>query len=74
MALDISVRAFVMETGTITLSGPSSALADDPRIRRGLSWRVNIMATKDSLPLAQDLRGLPIATERMSHNRYALLS
>ena len=33
MALDISTRAFVMETGTITLSGPSSALADDPRIR-----------------------------------------
>jgi branched-chain amino acid transport system ATP-binding protein len=33
MALDISARAFVMETGTITLSGPSSALADDPRIR-----------------------------------------
>jgi branched-chain amino acid transport system ATP-binding protein len=33
MALDISARAFVMETGTITLSGPSTALADDPRIR-----------------------------------------
>jgi branched-chain amino acid transport system ATP-binding protein len=33
MALDISARAFVMETGTITLSGPSAALADDPRIR-----------------------------------------
>jgi branched-chain amino acid transport system ATP-binding protein len=33
MALDISTRAFVMETGTITLSGSSSALADDPRIR-----------------------------------------
>jgi ABC-type branched-subunit amino acid transport system ATPase component len=33
MALDISTRAFLMETGTIALSGPSSALADDPRIR-----------------------------------------
>ena len=33
MALDISARAFAMETGTITLCGPSSALADDPRIR-----------------------------------------
>jgi branched-chain amino acid transport system ATP-binding protein len=33
MALDISVRAFVMETGTIALSGPSAVLADDPRIR-----------------------------------------
>lgn len=33
MALDISTRAFVMETGTITLSGSCSALADDPRIR-----------------------------------------
>jgi branched-chain amino acid transport system ATP-binding protein len=32
MALDISTRAFVMETGTITLSRSSSALADDPRI------------------------------------------
>jgi branched-chain amino acid transport system ATP-binding protein len=26
-------RAFVLETGTITLSGPSTILADDPRIR-----------------------------------------
>jgi branched-chain amino acid transport system ATP-binding protein len=33
VALDISTRAFVMETGAITLSGSSSALADDPRIR-----------------------------------------
>jgi branched-chain amino acid transport system ATP-binding protein len=33
MALDIFTRAFVMETGTIALSGSSSALADDPRIR-----------------------------------------
>jgi branched-chain amino acid transport system ATP-binding protein len=33
MALEISVRAFVMETGTIVLSGPSATLADDPRIR-----------------------------------------
>jgi branched-chain amino acid transport system ATP-binding protein len=33
MALEISSRAFVLETGTITLSGPSAELADDPRIR-----------------------------------------
>jgi branched-chain amino acid transport system ATP-binding protein len=33
MALDISSRAFVLETGTITLSGPSDALARDERIR-----------------------------------------
>jgi branched-chain amino acid transport system ATP-binding protein len=33
MALDIAARAFVLETGTITLSGPAAALADDPRIR-----------------------------------------
>jgi branched-chain amino acid transport system ATP-binding protein len=33
MALEIASRAFVLETGTITLSGPSSVLADDPRIR-----------------------------------------
>jgi branched-chain amino acid transport system ATP-binding protein len=33
MALEIASRAFVLETGTITLSGPSAALADDPRIR-----------------------------------------
>jgi len=33
MALEIANRAFVLETGTITLSGPSAVLADDPRIR-----------------------------------------
>jgi branched-chain amino acid transport system ATP-binding protein len=33
MALEIAKRAFVLETGVITLSGPSSVLADDPRIR-----------------------------------------
>jgi branched-chain amino acid transport system ATP-binding protein len=33
MALEIASRAFVLETGTITLSGPAAALADDPRIR-----------------------------------------
>jgi len=33
MALEIATRAFVLETGTITLSGPSATLADDPRIR-----------------------------------------
>ena len=33
MALEIASRAFVIETGVITLSGPSAALADDPRIR-----------------------------------------
>jgi branched-chain amino acid transport system ATP-binding protein len=33
MALEVAARAFVLETGTITLSGPSAALADDPRIR-----------------------------------------
>src|SRR6201991_2384424 len=33
MALEIASRAFVLETGTITLSGRSAVLADDPRIR-----------------------------------------
>ena len=33
MALEIAARAFVLETGTITLSGPAAALANDPRIR-----------------------------------------
>jgi branched-chain amino acid transport system ATP-binding protein len=33
MALEIAARAFVLETGTITLSGPSATLANDPRIR-----------------------------------------
>jgi branched-chain amino acid transport system ATP-binding protein len=33
MALEIANRAFVLETGTITLSGPAKILADDPRVR-----------------------------------------
>jgi branched-chain amino acid transport system ATP-binding protein len=33
MALEIASRAFVLETGTITLSGPAETLARDPRIR-----------------------------------------
>jgi branched-chain amino acid transport system ATP-binding protein len=33
MALEISSRAFVLETGAITLSGPSGALSRDERIR-----------------------------------------
>jgi branched-chain amino acid transport system ATP-binding protein len=33
MALEIAARAFVLETGTVTLSGPAAALANDPRIR-----------------------------------------
>jgi branched-chain amino acid transport system ATP-binding protein len=33
MALETANRAFVLETGTITLEGPTSALAGDPRIR-----------------------------------------
>jgi branched-chain amino acid transport system ATP-binding protein len=33
MALETASRAFVLETGTITLAGPASALAGDPRIR-----------------------------------------
>jgi branched-chain amino acid transport system ATP-binding protein len=33
MALEIANRAFVLETGTITLSGPAMILANDPRIR-----------------------------------------
>jgi branched-chain amino acid transport system ATP-binding protein len=33
MALDIASRAFVIETGTITISGEANTLAADPRIR-----------------------------------------
>jgi branched-chain amino acid transport system ATP-binding protein len=33
MALDIASRAFVIETGTITLSGEAKTLAADPRVR-----------------------------------------
>jgi branched-chain amino acid transport system ATP-binding protein len=33
MALEIASRAFVLETGNITLSGPATVLANDPRVR-----------------------------------------
>ena len=33
LALKISSRAYVLETGTVTLQGPSSELASDPRVR-----------------------------------------
>jgi branched-chain amino acid transport system ATP-binding protein len=33
MALEIATRAFVLETGAITMSGPAETLAQDPRIR-----------------------------------------
>jgi branched-chain amino acid transport system ATP-binding protein len=33
MALEIANRAFVIETGAITLSGQAKTLAADPRIR-----------------------------------------
>ncbi len=33
MALEVAHRAFVLETGSITLSGKASELADDPRVR-----------------------------------------
>ena len=33
MALEVASRAFVLETGTITLSGPAATLARDERIR-----------------------------------------
>jgi branched-chain amino acid transport system ATP-binding protein len=33
MALEVANRAFVLETGSITLSGPASVLAGDPRIQ-----------------------------------------
>ena len=34
-ALALADRAFVLETGRVTLSGPASELVDDPRIREG---------------------------------------
>jgi branched-chain amino acid transport system ATP-binding protein len=34
MALEIANRAFVLETGLITLSGAATELADDPRIQQ----------------------------------------
>jgi branched-chain amino acid transport system ATP-binding protein len=33
MALEIAHRAFVLDTGEITLSGTAQTLADDPRVR-----------------------------------------
>ena len=33
MALELSSRAYVLETGRVTLSGPSRELADNPRVR-----------------------------------------
>ncbi|MCG8564823.1 MAG: ABC transporter ATP-binding protein [Desulfobacterales bacterium] len=33
MALELSSRAYVLETGRVTLSGPSQELADNPRVR-----------------------------------------
>jgi branched-chain amino acid transport system ATP-binding protein len=33
LALEISQRAYVMESGQIILDGPSSALLDDPKVR-----------------------------------------
>jgi branched-chain amino acid transport system ATP-binding protein len=33
-ALETSSRAYVLETGRITLAGPSSDLLDDPQVRK----------------------------------------
>jgi branched-chain amino acid transport system ATP-binding protein len=33
-ALEVSSRAYVLETGRITLTGPSSQLLDDPMVKR----------------------------------------
>ena len=33
LALEVSARAYVMETGLITLSGPARELLDDPKVR-----------------------------------------
>ncbi len=33
-ALRVATRAYVLETGTLTLEGPAAALAADPRVRR----------------------------------------
>jgi branched-chain amino acid transport system ATP-binding protein len=33
MALEISARAYVLQTGAITLSGPAAEIAADPRVR-----------------------------------------
>jgi branched-chain amino acid transport system ATP-binding protein len=34
MALSIARRGYVLETGSITLSGPASELAGNPEVRR----------------------------------------
>jgi branched-chain amino acid transport system ATP-binding protein len=34
MALELAHRAYVLETGTVVLSGPASALAQNPEVRR----------------------------------------
>ena len=34
MALSVSSRAYVLETGTITMSGDAHELADDPRVKK----------------------------------------
>jgi branched-chain amino acid transport system ATP-binding protein len=33
-ALEVSTRAYVIETGRITLAGPSRDLLDDPNVRK----------------------------------------
>jgi branched-chain amino acid transport system ATP-binding protein len=33
LALEVSQRAYVMESGRVTLTGPSSALLADPKVR-----------------------------------------
>jgi len=33
-ALEVSSRAYVLETGRVTLAGPSSELLDDPNVRK----------------------------------------
>jgi branched-chain amino acid transport system ATP-binding protein len=33
MALEIADRAYVIETGVISLSGPAATLLEDPRVR-----------------------------------------
>ncbi|MDB5039595.1 MAG: transporter ATP-binding protein [Candidatus Eremiobacteraeota bacterium] len=33
-ALEVSSRAYVLETGRVTLSGPSAALLDDPQVKK----------------------------------------
>jgi branched-chain amino acid transport system ATP-binding protein len=52
MALEIASRAFVLETGTITLSGPSAVLADDPRIREAYLGGQHHHHAKDFLAAA----------------------